>query len=170
MEIDGRRSAWYNRRFREYTIGLAGLAVKVHGLKPVVPVIEIAVTSSTSSEPSHADDLRTAAEHVLRGNYHMDNEAHVMRGVAYAFSGGDETASGRSGGSAQFRRRSVLWRKDPGCKAAMGESLRVADVQMTSDWQQRLAAIGRYNGPVDGNCDRELIDVFTACARDRCQF
>ena len=41
---------------------------------------------------------------------------------------------------------------------------------MTRDWQQRLAAIARYDGPVDGKCDRELIEVFAACARDRCQF
>ena len=46
----------------------------------------------------------------------------------------------------------------------------IADAAMTRDWQQRLAAIARYKGPVDGKCDRELIEIFAACARDRCQF
>ncbi len=116
------------------------------GAKTAASLIEIAVTNSTEPKASHADDLRASAEHMLRGNFHLENgdyeaalaeytkalkydpkswvafllraylyqvqnehhlaisdldktielnptvEAHVMRGVAYAFSGDDEAA------------------------------------------------------------------------------
>ncbi|WP_337660073.1 tetratricopeptide repeat protein [Anderseniella sp. Alg231-50] len=252
-------------------MGWAGLAAgpELHGLKPAGSVVEVAVTNSTEPEPSLADDLRTSAEHVLRGNYHMDNgnynaalaeytraleydpkswvafllraylyqlqgknalaikdldktiefnptvEAHVMRGVAYAFSGDDDAAlkdyvtavhMDPAYGSTYKQRAYIYLRRGrfAEAEADIQEAMRllpddlevqhsfgdvlyyggkiqaakrqwektcaIADVEMTSDWQQRLAAIGRYKGPVDGQCDSELIEVFSACARDKCQF
>ena len=252
-------------------LGWAGSTAvpQYHGLMPAGAVIEIAVTNSTEPDPSHADSLRLSAEHVLRGNYHLDNgnydaalteytraveydpkswvafllraylyqlqgknalaikdldktiefnptvEAYVMRGVAYAFSGNDDAALedyvtavsvDPAYGSTYKQRAYIYLRRGrfAEAEADIKEAMRllpddleiqhsfgdvlyyggkiqaakrqwektcaIADVEMTSDWQQRLAAIGRYKGPVDGQCDRELIDVFTACARDRCQF
>jgi len=46
----------------------------------------------------------------------------------------------------------------------------VADAKITKNWQKRLAEAGRYHGTVDGDCDRELIEAFAACARLKCQF
>ncbi len=242
---------------------------EVHAAKPLEPAMEIAVTNSTEPGSSHADNLRASVEHMLRGNYHLDNgdyeaalaeytraldydpkswvafllraylyqlqsknalaikdldktidlnptvEAHVMRGVAYAFSGDDDAALSDyetavridpAYGSTYKQRAYIYLRrgKFAEAEADIQEAMRllpddlevqhsfgdvlyyggkiqaakrqwektcaIADVEMTSDWQQRLAAIGRYNGPVDGKCGRELIDVFTTCARDRCQF
>lgn len=257
--------------FGSIQLGWAGLAVsqEVRRLNPADSVIEIAVANSTEPEHSHADNLRASAEHMLRGNYHLDNgdyeaalaeytraldydpkswvafllraylyqlqsknalaikdldktielnptvEAHVMRGVAYAFSGDDDAALKDyvtavridPGYGSIYKQRAYIYLrrgKFSEAEADIQEAMRllpddlevqhsfgdvlyyggkiqaakrqwektctIADVEMTSDWQQRLAAIGRYSGPVDGKCDRELIDVFTDCARDRCQF
>ena len=143
-------------------------------------------------------------------------EAHVMRGVAYAFSG-DAAAALKDyvtavridpGYGSTYKQRAYIYLRrgkfaEAEAEADIQEAMRllpgdlevqhsfgdvlyyggkiqaakrqwektcaIADVEMTSDWQQRLAAIGRYSGPVDGKCDRELINIFTACARDRCQ-
>ena len=257
--------------FGSMQLGWAGVETsrQVRGLNPAASVIEVAVTNSTEPEPSQADNLRASVEHMLRGNYHLDNgnyqaalaeytraldydpkswvafllraylyqlqsknalaikdldrtielnptvEAHVMRGVAYAFSGDDDAALkdyvtavriDPAYGSTYKQRAYIYLRrgKFAEAEADIKEAMRllpddlevqhsfgdvlyyggkiqaakrrwektcaIADVEMTSDWQQRLAAIGRYNGTVDGKCDGELIDVFTACARDRCQF
>ena len=36
-------------------------------------LIEIAVANSTQPEPSRADDLKASAEHMLRGNFYLEN-------------------------------------------------------------------------------------------------
>lgn len=257
--------------FGSMYLGWAGAAVnqEAHEVRLLEPAIEIAVTNSTEPDPSHEDNLKASVEHMLRGNYHLDNgdheaalaeynralgydpkswiafllraylyqlqgknalaikdlnktielnatvEAHVMRGVAYAFSGDDAAAlkdyvtavriDPAYGNTYKQRayiylRRGEFARAEADIKEAMRllpgdlevqhsfgdvlyyggkteaakrqweETCSTADVEMTSDWQRRLAAIGRYKGTVDGKCDSELIDVFAACARDKCQF
>ena len=252
-------------------LGWATAAVnqEIHAVRLLEPAIEIAVTNSNEPEPSHADNLRASVEHMLLGNYHLDNgdheaalaeynraldydpkswvafllraylyqlqsknalaikdldktielnatvEAHVMRGVAYAFSGDDDAALkdyvtavriDPAYGSTYKQRAYIYLRRGrfaeaeadikeamrllPGdlevqhsfgdvlyyggktraAKRQWEKTCAIADVEMTSDWQRRLAAIGRYKGTVDGKCDGELIDVFAACARDKCQF
>ena len=252
-------------------LGWAGAVAnqEAHGVGQLEPVIEIAVTNSTEPEPSHADNLKASVEHMLRGNYYLDNgdleaalaeynaaldydpkswvafllraylyqlqgrnalaikdlnrtielhatvEAHVMRGIAYAFSGDDDAALedyvtavsiDPAYGNIYKQRAYIYLRRGefaeaeadikkamrllPGdlevqhsfgdvlyyggktraAKQQWEKTCAIADVEMTSDWQRRLAAIGRYKGKVDGKCDGELIDVFATCARDRCQF
>lgn len=142
-------------------------------------------------------------------------EAHVMRGVAYAFSGNDDAAledyvtavridpaygstykqrayihlrRGRfAEAEADIQQAMRLLPEDLEVQHSFGDVLyyggkieaakrqwektcAIADAEITIDWQQRLTAIGRYKGQVDGKCGRELIDAFSACARDKCQF
>ncbi len=252
-------------------VGWADLAAdhEAHAANAAASLIEIAVANSTQPEQSHADDLKASAEHMLRGNFYLDNgdyeaalaeytraleydpkswvafllraylyqiqnenrlaisdldktielnptvEAHVMRGVAYAFSGDDDAALKDYVTAARidpgygniYKQRAYIYlrrgkfaqaeadiqtaiRLLPGdleVQHSFGDVLyyggkvraarrqwektcSIADAAMTRDWQQRLAAIARYKGPVDGKCDRELIEIFAACARDRCQF
>lgn len=59
-------------------LGWTGAAAiqEIHAAKLLEPVIEIAVTNSTEPEPSHTDNLRASVEHMLLGNYHLDNGDH----------------------------------------------------------------------------------------------
>ena len=142
-------------------------------------------------------------------------EAHVMRGVAYAFSGDDGAAlkdyvtaiaidpeygstykqrayiylrQGNFAGAERDIQKAIrLLPDDLEVQHSLGDVMyyggktdaaerqwekmcSVADAKITRDWQKRLAEVGRYHGSVDGDCDRELIDAFAACARIKCQF
>lgn len=142
-------------------------------------------------------------------------EAHVMRGVAYAFSGDDAAALkdyvvaagiDPDYGSTYKQRAYIYLRQGNFARAEsdIQEAVRllpddlevqhsfgdvlfyagkmdaaerqwkkmcaIADAKTTMNWQKRLAATGNYHGSIDGDCDRELIDAFAACARNKCQF
>jgi len=142
-------------------------------------------------------------------------EAHVMRGVAYAFSGDDAAAlkdyvvavgidpdygstykqrayiylrqGNFAGAEADIQEATRLLPDDLEVQHSVGDVLfyagkmdvaerqwkkmcAVADAKITMNWQRRLAATGHYHGSIDGDCDRELIEAFAACARSRCQF
>ncbi len=59
-------------------LGWAGMAAnqEAHEARLLEPAIEIAVTNSTEPDPTHADNLKASVEHMLRGNYHLDNGDH----------------------------------------------------------------------------------------------
>lgn len=53
-----------------------------------------------------------------------------------------------------------IWRK----------SCSLASSEMTRRWQTRLTKAGHYAGSVDGVCDGRIVEAFSSCAADKCQF
>ena len=50
------------------------------------------------------------------------------------------------------------------------KSCQYASKEQTRNWQTRLTKAGHFSGPVDGVCDGRIIEAFSSCAANKCQF